>query len=325
MSDLPTRRWARLGPLLLRLGVTAGVLAALALQLPLDELTGALARTPPGLWLAVVGGFLLGHGVTALKWRLLLHATGVRPGVNETLRAHGAGLFANLCLPSIVGGDVVRAGLVIRRHGHAARVAVGGLADRVLDTAALTLLAATGALLAPGVLDGLAGRILALAAFGCLAATLGALAAARWLDPAPLPPRLAGVLEKVREALDALGRRPVAALGALVLSLAVQSAFVLLNAQLGAAIGIALPLAAWLLAWPLAKLVALVPVSLGGIGVREVALAGLLVPFAVAPALAVAQSLLWETVLVAAGLVAGGAALALGARPGDASVAGATP
>ena len=36
--------------------------------------------------------------------------------------------------------------------------------------------------------------------------------------------------------------------------------------------------AVWLLAWPLAKLIALAPVSLGGIGVREVALATLLLP-----------------------------------------------
>lgn len=39
------------------------------------------------------------------------------------------------------------------------------------------------------------------------------------------------------------------------------------------AIGLEVSTSAWLLAWPLAKIVALVPASLGGIGVREVALA----------------------------------------------------
>jgi len=85
----------------------------------------------------------------------------------------------------------------------------------------------------------------------------------------------------------------------------IQASFVLLNAFLGAAIGLQAPLHVWFLAWPLAKLVALLPVSLGGLGVREVALAGLLQPFGVPAALAVAQSLLWETILVAGGLTAG--------------------
>jgi len=48
--------------------------------------------------------------------------------------------------------------------------------------------------------------------------------------------------------------------------------------------------------------------------VREVALAGLLAPFGVASSLAVAQSLCWEVVLVASGLVAGAAAIATGAH-----------
>ena len=48
-----------------------------------------------------------------------------------------------------------------------------------------------------------------------------------------------------------------------------------------------------------------VHVSLGGIGVREVAIAGLLAPFGIEPALAVAQSLSWEAVLVGSGLFAG--------------------
>ena len=42
---------------------------------------------------------------------MLLGASGVLPGYLESMRAHFAGLFANLCLPSLVGGDLVRAGL----------------------------------------------------------------------------------------------------------------------------------------------------------------------------------------------------------------------
>jgi uncharacterized membrane protein YbhN (UPF0104 family) len=61
-------------------------------------------------------------------------------------------------------------------------------------------------------------------------------------------------------------------------------------------------------AYPLAKLVALAPLTQGGIGVREAALAVLLVPFGAAPVRTVAAGLVWETVVITAGLLAGAGA-----------------
>jgi len=49
----------------------------------------------------------------------------------------------------------------------------------------------------------------------------------------------------------------------------------------------------------------LLPVSLGGLGVREVALAALLVPFAVPGTLAIAEALVWQSILFGFGLLAG--------------------
>ena len=92
----------------------------------------------------------------------------------------------------------------------------------------------------------------------------------------------------------------------------------MLNATLGAAIGIAAGPAVWLLAWPLAKIAALAPVSLGGLGVREAALAALLLPFGVEGTLAVAQALVWQSVLFAFGGVAGLLAAVSGGRPAEA-------
>ena len=98
-------------------------------------------------------------------------------------------------------------------------------------------------------------------------------------------------------------------------SLLAQGSLVALNAWLGAAIGVAPGAAAWLLAWPLAKIVAMAPISLGGLGVRETALASLLAPFGVPPTSALAQGLVWQTVLFAFGVAAGAWAwLGRGAR-----------
>jgi uncharacterized protein (TIRG00374 family) len=289
----------------LRAGISIGVLAALLWWLSTDVLFSAMARIPLPVWCLVVSGFILGHVVSAFKWRLLLHAVGVRVSGLDAVRAHGAGLFANLCLPSIIGGDVVRAGVIMRRHGNYEHIALASLADRINDSLALLLLAAVAATLVPADAVAAAGAALQVVASVLFAGLLTIIALICWFPAARLPERFARVLLRFRTGMDLLVRAPAIAALAFCLSLAIQGGFVLLNVLLAHAVGIEVPVVLWLFAWPLAKLIALAPISLGGIGVREVAIAGLMVPFGVDAALVVAQSLSWEVVLIGSGLLAG--------------------
>ena len=112
-------------------------------------------------------------------------------------------------------------------------------------------------------------------------------------------------LARVRHSLRAVSRQPQVLVFALLLGLSTQAVFVLLTALLAHACGLLLPLRAWLFAWPLAKLAALLPVTQGGVGVREAALVALLVPFGAASPLVFAAGLAWEGVIIAGGLCAG--------------------
>jgi len=298
-----------------------GTAAALAVILSLVSwraLLQAMARVPPGLWLAVVAGLAFGHAIAALKWRkLVCAATGSARGVDvrAALRAHAAGLFANLCLPSIVGGDVVRAAL-LRGHARLGAIAAAGIADRGIDTFVLVALSCAGAtalalgeattttpastLLRTGGAAAIAGA--ALLGAGAAAAVLVAL---QRLPAGRLPPRARSALATLREAAAALAARPGAALTAFALSFAVQTGFIALNFALGLALGIEQSFGVWLLCWPLAKLVALVPVSLGGLGVRDATLAGLLTTFGTPFGLGAAQALSWQAALIALGAACG--------------------
>src|SRR5690606_18090390 len=110
--------------------------------------------------------------------------------------------------------------------------------------------------------------------------------------------RLAGLGDAWRD----LRRRPQAFLAAGAISLAVQCAFVLTNVWLAAHMGIATPLAPWFLGWTAAKLSAILPISLGGIGVREATLVSVLGAYG-APAEAVlATGILWQAAIVAGSL-----------------------
>jgi len=301
----PARGVARRLQLWLRLLLSAAVVAAIAAWIPLGDFLAAMARVGAGLWCAVLACSIAAHLVAAAKWRVLLRACGARVGRIDALAAHGAGLFANNWLPSVVGGDVVRAAVLARRHPGLAAPVVASIADRVIDLGASLGLAAAG-VLASGSAE--SGPALPLLRWATVLLVLGSAAAGLllWkLDLTRLPERLAGPLGRLREVSAALAAHPAGALAATLLSLAVQTALIALNLALARAMGIEAGLGPWLIAFPLAKIAALAPVSLGGLGVREAAQAALLAPFGVAVAPAMAEGFAWRTVLLGLGLVGG--------------------
>jgi uncharacterized membrane protein YbhN (UPF0104 family) len=289
----------------LRVVVTVAIFVAIFWKLPAREVWETMSRTGPLQWAAVVVAFGLVHAVGASKWRMLVRAAGVPLDLATALRAHAAGLFANIWLPSIIGGDVVRAAWVTRVHGGLAVPAVAGIADRALDLGALLMLGALGAILAPADALGPATPVLRAGALALVISGAGAIALLVAVRPAVFPARIARILTRAQYVLATLARRPGASLGSFGLALCTQGSFITLNAWLGAMIGVTPGAAAWLLAWSLSKVVAMIGLTLGGLGVREAALAGLLAPFGVPASAAVAQGLVWQSVLFAFGVIAG--------------------
>jgi len=177
--------------------------------------------------------------------------------------------------------------------------------DRLSDMIALALLAAGGGLLSRGQLTGWTAQLLS---FGLVLGLGVTLVGVPLLVRRPIrrwPPRLRRPVARSLVALRRLWRQPAVFARGLILSLAIQGSFVLLNAWIGRSVGIDVPLAVWFLTWPLAKTAGLLPISLGGLAVREASLATLLLPFGVPAAQAVVASLLWQTVLIAGGLLGG--------------------
>ncbi len=308
-SSSGPRAWQGLA---LRVLGSALILALLVHFLHFERLWAAMRRMPLGLWLVVLGGYLSAHVIGVLKWRLMVNLAGAGVTFAQAARCYFAGLFGTLFLPSIVGGDVVRLGLALRLARSRAAAVLGSVLDRMLDVVALAGVAGLGAILLPGALDPRSRRVFWLLA---AAVALGLVVTAAVLVMVParrFSHRMRRRFVRLRRAARAMSSRPQYVLLALALGVTVQSSFVLLAAVVAKACGLHLPVRVWLFAWPLAKLSALLPVTLGGIGVREVALAALLAPFGAPPVLTVAVGLVWETLIVSGGLLAGLASLLLG-------------
>lgn len=285
--------------------ISVALLALLFLFLPWSQVREALGRLPPRVWVGVLGGFVLGHTIGIFKWRLFVNAARAGLGRLDAALCYAAGLFANLCLPSIVGGDLLRIGLAARITRRPEAALWGGVMDRITDLLALGILVTAGGLLAQSRLEGWTGQALTVALVGALGIAVLVLPLALRRPLHRWPRRLRRPVGRGLVGLRRLWRRPGTAALGLALSLTIQSTFVLLNAWLGRSVGIEVDLAVWFLVWPLAKIASLLPISLGGLAVREASLAALLLPFGIPVARSVVCSLLWQTVLIAGGLLGG--------------------
>jgi len=313
-------------PRLLLTGACVALLLVLLDARALFERIHAFVVGSPGAFALAVGAFLLLHLVSAMKWRLFLALAGARVSAVAAARCHGLGLFANLCLPSVIGGDLLRTALAMEAaRERKEAVLFGGVVDRFVDLVALGALVSLGALLVPGATASLgeatpgARALLGVFFLGLLAVAVGlAVALRRPLRRGPGrsgPRRWVRIRLRLVRAWRTSRSRPLPALLGVALSFGLQASFCLVNVWIGARMGLELDWRVWFFVWPLAKIAGMVPVSLGGIGVREVAFAGFAAPFGVASELAVAQSFVWEACLVTGGLVAGATAL-LVPRPG---------
>jgi uncharacterized protein (TIRG00374 family) len=294
------------------------VFAILFHFLPLHTLRAAIARVPPARFLIVLGLYLCAHCVGVLKWRMVVNAAGAQLDLATSAQCYFGGLFGTLFLPSIVGGDVVRLAVGIRKSPRPTAVLAGNVADRFLDVAAQGGLVLAGLLLLPGSLpaslrEKALGYLFLLAAIVLLGATAGYLVFRAAIAKGPVRWRRRVV--RLRQSLRAVKNQPGVLVVGWTLGTLIQFSFLILTALLAISCGLTLPLRVWLFAWPLAKLAAVLPLTQGGMGVREAALVALLAPFGAPGALVLAAGLIWEAVIFSGGLLSGGVAFLLKRSP----------
>ena len=238
-----------------------------------------------------------------MRWRLSLGQMVDRPPpVLTLLRLYLIGLFVNLGLPTMAGGDVVRAEMLRPMIGERGGAYASILADRLIGLVAVA---------------GLAFVALAAATAGIGADTrrAGAGAAMILLGGAVLAVAVLARLGTVRrwrridaflDGLAALARRPLILSLCLVIAVVVQVAGVILPvALIAAGLGIDLPWSVHFLLVPLVVLATLVPIAPNGLGLRETAFVVLYGQFGVGADQAFALGLAWSLVLTSFGLVGG--------------------
>jgi uncharacterized membrane protein YbhN (UPF0104 family) len=294
--------------LLARWGAAFLILGLLLHLLPIAPLRSALARVPLTRFVAVLLIYLVALTGGITKWHTVVNSAGARLNFAVSAQCYTSGLFGALFLPSIIGGDVARLAVGISHSPRPAAVITGNVADRFLDVAAQLTLVSLGLILLPGALSvPLQAPVRHVLFAGVLAAAVlvSLVLALRRPLLRGRSMRFRRRLAQLRHALRSVWRHPHRLLFGWLMGTCVQGTYILLTGVLGISCGLVLPLRVWLFAWPLSKIAAVMPITQGGIGVREAALVVLLVPFGAPASQVLATGIVWEGVIIAGGLLAG--------------------
>lgn len=280
-------------PTLARLFVTAGLLGVVARQVDLPQAGQAIAHASfPLLGLGFVA-LAAAFALIVPRWRLILRSETRSPGPLTLAKILWTGLFYNQILPTTIGGDAVRAWCCHKLGIGWATAIRSILLDRVCGYLVLIGLYAASL---PGLLrifshapqqDALVG-IFAAALCG-LIALIGFDLVPGGLARLPLVTPLAALSKACRRLLLDPSRMP-AALG---LSVLVLGFTILAFTAIGRALGCKLGLVGWSMIVPPVTLIQLLPISLAGWGVREMALVTALAAFGVPAETALAASVLF--------------------------------
>jgi uncharacterized membrane protein YbhN (UPF0104 family) len=236
----------------------------------------------------------------AYRWQLLAEILKVHASFSEFVAYIFVGMFTNLFVPGLLAGDAARAIYLGRPRNRMGEAIASIVADRAVGLVGLFWLAAASALflnyaplppsvITPTILVG------ALALLGYLASPI----LARLIPLVPRPIRRAGGI------VAPYLHHPAALLIPIALSITLQIVLAVAQYLLAVGLGLGAPLSLFLLCVPIANVVASLPLTLNGLGIRESAYLVLFGMAGMGKDDAIALGLLWFAATVISGLTGG--------------------
>jgi uncharacterized protein (TIRG00374 family) len=292
---------------IVKIVVSGGLLYVLLTRVDLARLWQT-ARTASFGWLvSALVLYLVMINIASWRWWLLTRAQHLSVSFKWLLNSYLVATFFNNFLPSNIGGDVIRIRDTAKTAGSKTVATMIVLVDRVIGLMGLVFVAAVGTTAAarmsdkigpvgPGILWGILGVSVVMGSLAVMmpqgvATLLGPLRTLHqeWVEERI--ERLTTALSRFRDAPSALG---FGCGGAIV----VQGILVFYYAAVARGLHVNVALSHLAIVVPLSFIVQLLPVSVGGFGVREATFVLYLKPLGVPPESALALSFIAQVLIM---------------------------
>ncbi len=295
--------------LVAKLLVSGGLLYWLLSGFDLAAFGSILQHTHILLFVLAAGFFALSNVLGAFQWYLLLRGQALGVSLRQAIVLYWVGVFFNNVLLGNIGGDAIRIYDVRRLTRETSRAAAATFMDRFVGLFSTCCLALGACVLVaevrrPGLVTMLVSvwsGLVVLLALG-LSRRLGS-QVERVLRR--LPARVSRILGELRSNFVVYRAKAPLLVGVWLVSLGVQFSRILVYWTAGTAVGLEVGLRFFIGFQPVAAIAAALPISVGGLGVREGVLVELFGGIGVEESLAFATSILGYGAGILASLLGG--------------------
>lgn len=299
----------------LKITVSATLIIYLLHSANLQEMARLITGASPLLLLGALLVYLGAITVGNLKWSVLVRALELRSSFFDLLTYSFAGLFFGNVLPTNIGGDLVRAYYLAHDSGDMEQSVTSVLIDRLVGLSAFLAAAVIMSIVATATLTTnleLETIVLAtvivfsvvIAAFTLLLSRRAMLKLAFVFDIRLLRP-FKPMAQRVFNALQVYRHNYTALLQGFVLSLLVVVLTAVTEWMISLALGLDVSLFYFMLFNPLIAFVLLVPLSINGLGLKELSFVFFLGLVGVPAAAALSISLVFHAIIVISSLPGG--------------------
>ena len=299
------------GAAIFKIALTVILLLSVANLIEFNTLKSLIYKADIGSFLLALVFHFIAFYIMSIRWWLILAAVGKRLDYRSIFGVYYFGLFCNNFLPTSMGGDVVRIATLRAKGLNTAALIFATVTDRTVGLVSILLMGVIGLNFSTSlhvVLDNHTIALINILSLTIL--SLGALTLNTYIRE-----KLIGFAEKqlksftrinnmfvyCHESLISL-KNSTALYKAVLMSIVSQICIVVTYYLIGRSLGIEISFLEFALIVPVIFLVASLPISIGGLGVREGMLVILLNSIGVSTSNAVSLSFLYLSILIIATL-----------------------
>jgi len=245
--------------------------------------------------------FVLSSSVYILcffRWKMLLAVSGIKPAISRLISPFAGGVFFNLFLPTTIGGDLVRSADLAIHTKKANEVVATVILDRLSGYIGMVFVALIALLFGGKLIEdrivfvSIAGLTLFLILIMMVFFNKAVYSVFRKLFYSPDAGKIRAAIEDIHQEIYNLRDHKKTALKNLALSVLVQAIAPVTSYIIALSLGIDLNIAYFFIILPIISAISMLPVSLGGLGIRDAATIFFFAKVGVGKDLAFAMSLI---------------------------------
>jgi uncharacterized protein (TIRG00374 family) len=296
--------------MVIKCAVSIGLIALFFRQIDWHEIEAAAVMANVGLLSAAIGVFFASNVLGAFQWRLLLQQQNISLPLKQVVVLYFVGVFFNNFMIGNIGGDAMRIYDLRRITGRGISGFAATFLDRFIGLFALSCFSVLAYVFSSGLWEpALTGPILALGTgllgvlcFGFSRRLSGFLVQALGKF---MPIKIVAFMQNVRDSFLLYRRAYRILSGVALLACGVQVLRVWVYYLVGLALGQTVTFVNYLVFIPMIAITSAVPISFGGIGIREQMGKLLFGRVGMQPAMALTMMFLGYLAGIAASLIGG--------------------